>query len=224
MSPSDEVAESRLLAVSVGLPRDVEWQGRALRTAIVKSPVSGRVAARRLGLEGDRQADLSVHGGVDKAVYAYDEASADAWRRELGRPELGPGAFGENLTIRGWPEKRVFIGDRFRIGSAVFEVSQPRQPCQKLAWRFGDPGFLKRFLESRRVGFYLRVVEEGEIGSGDPIVRIAHDETSLDVASLVAIWLDRAAEEATLLRATTLAALADAWRLPLRERLASRRG
>jgi MOSC domain-containing protein YiiM len=188
----------------------------------VKSPVSGRVAATRLGLEGDRQADLGVHGGVDKAVYAYDDASADAWRRELDRPELGPGAFGENLTIRGWPERRVFIGDRFRIGSAVFEVSQPRQPCQKLAWLFGDPGFLKRFLESRRVGYYLRVVEEGDVGAGDPIARVAHDETSLDVESLVALWLARAPDEATLRRATRLAALADAWRLPLRERLASR--
>jgi MOSC domain-containing protein YiiM len=223
MSASTSPSESRLLAVSVGQPQDVEWQGKPLRTAIVKSPVSGRVAAGRLGLAGDRQADPTVHGGVDKAVYAYDRSSVDYWRHELGRSELAPGAFGENLTIAGWPEKQVFIGDRFRIGTACFEVSQPRQPCHKLAWRFGDPAFPKRFLASQRVGFYLRVVEDGEVGAGDPIVRIAHDERSLDVESIVAVAFARTPDESILERATRLDALADAWRLPLRERLAKQR-
>jgi MOSC domain-containing protein YiiM len=214
---------SRLLAVSVGKPRDVEWQGKPLRTAIFKSPVAGRVRARPLGLEGDVQADLSVHGGVDKAVYAYDLSSIDYWRERLGRPDLGPGAFGENLTVQGWPEAQVFIGDRFRIGTACFEVSQPRQPCLKLAKRFEDASFLKRFLESRRVGYYLRVVEPGEVAAGDPIVRVAHDTASLDIESVVALWLTRKPSATALARATALAALADAWRLPLEERLAALR-
>lgn len=211
-----------LLAVSVGRAREVLWQGGSIRTGIFKSPVENRVAARRGGLDGDEQADLSVHGGIDKAVYAYDESNTRHWRDQLERPDLGPGAFGENLTVRGWPDERVFIGDRFRIGSACFEVSQPRQPCHKLARRFEDAGFPKRFLESRRVGYYLRVVEPGEIGAGDAIERIAHDEASLDVASLVSIWLGREPNRADLVRAAALPALADAWRTPLRERLAAR--
>lgn len=223
MSTATTPSESRLLAVSVGQPQDAEWQGKPLRTAIVKSKVAGRVAAGRLGLAGDRQADPSVHGGVDKAVYAYDLSSVDYWRRELARPDLDAGLFGQNLTLEGWPERQVFIGDRFRIGTACFEVSQPRQPCHKLAWRIGDPAFPKRFLESGRVGYYLRVVEEGEIGAGDPIVRVAHDEKSLDVESLAATAFARTPDEAILERAVRLEALADAWRLPIRDRLEKRR-
>lgn len=224
VSGSSSESESILLAVSVGKPRDVEWQGKPLRTAIYKSPIAGRVQATALGLEGDVQVDLAVHGGVDKAVYAYDLSSTDYWRERLGRPELGPGAFGENLTVKGWPEARVFIGDRFRIGAACFEVSQPRQPCLKLAKRFEDASFVKRFLESRRVGYYLRVVEPGDVAAGDPIVRVAHDAASLDIESVVALWLTRNPSAAALARATALTALADAWRLPLEERLAALRG
>lgn len=220
-SASSPAGDSRLLAVSVGKPRDVEWQGKPLRTAIFKSPVEGRVRASKLGLEGDVQADLTVHGGVDKAVYAYDLSSTDYWRDRLGRPELGPGAFGENLTVQGWPEALVFIGDRFRIGTACFEVSQPRQPCLKLAKRFEDASFLKRFLESRRVGYYLRVVEPGEIAAGDPIVRVAHDTASLDIESVVSIALARKPSEEALARVASLSALADAWKLPFQERLAA---
>lgn len=222
-STRPQALDSRLLAVSVGKPRDVEWQGKPLRTAIFKSPVAGPVHAGPFGLEGDAQADLSVHGGVDKAVYAYDLSSTEYWRERLGRPDLGPGAFGENLTVQGWPEAQVFIGDRFRIGTACFEVSQPRQPCLKLARRFEDASFVKRFLESRRVGFYLRVVEPGEVAAGDPIVRITHDPASLDIESVVALWLTRNPSIASLARATALAALADAWRLPLEERLTALR-
>ncbi|MBY0398905.1 MOSC domain-containing protein [Myxococcota bacterium] len=220
-SPSS--SEPHLIAVSVGKPREATWQGKPLQTGIFKAPVRGRVAAGALGLEGDGQADLAVHGGVDKAVYAYDALNTAYWRSQLGRPELGPGCFGENLTLSGLPEAQVFIGDRYRIGSACFEVSQPRQPCQKLAMRFEDAGFPKRFLESRRVGFYLRVVEPGEVGAGDAIVRIAHDPASLDVATLVSLFVARAPNEADLERAAGLAALADAWRIPLRERLEARR-
>jgi len=216
---SSSVSAPHLVAVSVGQPRDFEWQGRPLRTGIQKSPVAGRVAAGPLGLAGDAQADLSVHGGIDKAVYAYDDANTAWWRETLARPDLGPGSFGENLTLHGWPDERVYIGDRFRIGSACFEVSQPRQPCHKLGMRFGDPGFPKRFLRSRRVGYYLRVVEPGEIGAGDAVVRVAHDPTSMDVSSLAGILVARQASRAELERAAGLAALADAWRIPFQERL-----
>lgn len=216
-------SEPHLIAVSVGKPREVTWQGKSLQTGIFKSPVRGRVSVGSLGLEGDGQADLEVHGGPDKAVYAYDALNTAYWRSQLGRPELGPGCFGENLTVMGLPEAQVFIGDRFRIGTACFEVSQPRQPCLKLAMRFEDGAFPKRFLESRRVGYYLRVVEAGEVGAGDPIVRIAHDPSGIDVANLVSLWVARTPNEAELERAAGLTALADAWRLPLRERLEARR-
>lgn len=224
MAASNPAApEPRLLAISVGTPRDVEWQGRPLRTSIFKSPVAGPVEAGRLGLAGDVQSDLSVHGGVDKAVYAYDASNTAWWRERLARPELGPGAFGENFTFAGVPDAEVFVGDRFRIGGACFEVSQPRQPCLKLARLFEDASFPKRFLASLRVGYYLRVVEPGHVAAGDAVVRVAHDATSLSIPELVSIWLGRAGE-ADLERAASLACLADAWRLPLRERLEAARG
>ena len=214
-------APSRLLAVSLGLPREVSWRGQTILTGIFKQPVEGRIEAGRLGLEGDGQADLRVHGGVDKAVYAFDDSSTEHWRKTLERPELGPGSFGENLTLTGWPEAQVRIGDVFRIGTATFEVSQPRQPCLKLGLRFDDPGFPKRFLESGRVGFYLRVLEAGSVEAGDEITRLHSDEQGFSISSLVALWLDRRNDCADALeRAVASEALADAWREPLRERLA----
>jgi len=222
--PTPEPTDRRVLAVCVGTPRDVTWQGNPLRTGIFKSPVAGRVAVGPLGLAGDVQVDLTVHGGIDKAVYVYDESNTAYWRDALGRPDLGPGSFGENLTIRGWPDREVFIGDRFRIGTACLEVSQPRQPCHKLAKRFEDPAFPKRFLASRRVGYYLRVVESGELAAGDPVERIAHPADGLDVARVVEIAFTRDSSEADLARVAELERLADAWRIPLRERLAARRG
>lgn len=212
-----------LIAVSIGRPRDVEWQGRPLRTSIFKTPVAGPVEANRLGLEGDSQSDLSVHGGVDKAVYAYDESSTAYWRERLARPELGPGAFGENFTFAGLPDADVFIGDRLRIGSACFEVSQPRQPCLKLARLFEDASFPKQFLASLRVGYYLRVVEPGRVTAGDPVVRISVGEPRLAIPELVEIMLGREPSDAVLARAVRLEALADAWRIPLRERLEATR-
>lgn len=214
----DEPEPSKLLAISVGLPRETNWHGQTIQTGICKSPIEGRVEVGPHGIEGDGQADLSVHGGIDKAVYAYDDSSAQYWRDELGRPELAAGAFGENLTLSGWPEDRVRIGDLFRIGSASFEVSQPRQPCMKLGLRFDDPKFPKRFLASGRVGFYLRVLEAGSIGAGDEIVRLRTSEEGLSVSWLVRIWLDRDASVAELERALSVEALAEAWRGPLRER------
>jgi MOSC domain-containing protein YiiM len=222
-TPEHPVSPPILLAVSVGRPRDVEWQGRPLRTSIFKAPVAGPVEASRLGLAGDTQSDLSVHGGVDKAVYAYDESNTAWWRERLARPDLGPGAFGENFTLSGLPDREVWIGDRLRIGSACFEVSQPRQPCLKLARLFEDASFPKQFLASLRVGYYLRVVEPGRVAAGDRVERVARNATSLAIPELVSLWLGQGATAATLARAVEIEALADAWRIPLRERLEAER-
>jgi len=153
----------------VGLPREIQWQGKLVRTSIFKSPVSGDVRVSKLNLEGDQQSDLSVHGGVHKAVYAYPSEHYEFWREEVPGADLRWGAFGENLTTQGVLEEEVRIGDRLRIGSAEFIVTQPRMPCFKLGIRFGRPDIVKRFLRSGRSGFYLAVLEEGRITAGGSI-------------------------------------------------------
>ncbi|HEY0417158.1 MAG TPA: MOSC domain-containing protein, partial [Gaiellaceae bacterium] len=159
----------RVASVNVGLPRTVRWNGRDVTTAIFKSRFEGRVAVRRLNLDGDRQADLSVHGGAAKAVYAYPLEHYGYWREELGE-ELPFGAFGENVTVEGLPlEQAIGIGDRLRMGSAKLVVTQPRLPCYKLGLRFGRADMVKRFLASGRTGYYLAVESEGEVAAGDEI-------------------------------------------------------
>src|SRR3954465_3364904 len=159
----------KLASVNVSLPRPVEFRGQSGATSIFKEPTEGRVRVRRLSLEGDWQADLRYHGGLNKAVYAYPSEHYAAWAQELGRADLRPGQFGENLTVDGLTEDTVRLGDVFRIGTALLQVTQPRYPCYKLGIRMGDPAFPRRFLASGRTGFYLRVVEEGELGAGDAI-------------------------------------------------------
>ena len=181
---------STLLSVNVGLPRDVPTGRRVVRTGIWKEPVSGRVAARGVNLEGDRQADLSVHGGPDKAVYAYAAEDTRWWAEQLGR-ELGPGAFGENFTTEGVDLTHAKVGDRWAIGSAVFEVAQPRLPCFKLGLRFGDPLMVKRFGQAGRPGVYLRIVQDGDVGAGDAIEvtpQTAHDVSMAVIPGLPAVW------------------------------------
>jgi MOSC domain-containing protein YiiM len=156
------------VSVNVGRPRLVDTGRRTVATAIWKHPVDGRVAVRGTNVDGDEQADRSVHGGVDKAVYAYGMGDMRAWEAELGR-ELGPGAFGENLTIDGLDVSGAVIGERWRIGTTLLEVVQPRLPCFKLGARMGDPTFVKRFGKASRPGTYLRIVEEGELGAGDAV-------------------------------------------------------
>lgn len=158
----------RLVSVNVGLPRTIDTGRRTVETAIWKYPVDGRVKVRHDNLEGDRQADLSVHGGPDKAVYAYAIEETRLWESELGR-ELGAGAFGENLTIEGIDVSGAVLGERWRIGSTVLEVVQPRLPCFKLGLKMEDPAFLKRFAKASRPGAYLKIVEEGELGVGDAV-------------------------------------------------------
>ncbi len=174
----------KLLSVQVGVPRSVRHGSRTVRTAIFKEPVPGRVRVGRTNLEGDRQADLRVHGGPDKAVYAYDLSGYQHWRRDLGR-ELPFGQFGENLTVEGMPETEVRIDDVYRVGSALLQISQPRSPCGKLALRMGSPAFLETFLESGRTGFYLRVLEEGEVGAGDAIELVSRDPKAPTVEAAV---------------------------------------
>lgn len=175
----------KLVSVNVGVPRRVDWRGRQVRTAIWKAPVPGRVRVTRLGLEGDKQSDLRVHGGPDKAVYGYPSEHYEYWGRELPGMDLPWGAFGENLTTEGLLERGVRIGDRFRAGSAEFQVTDPRMPCYKLGVRFGRDDMVKRFLASGRSGFYLAVLREGEVAAGDPIELIARADREVTIADVV---------------------------------------
>jgi MOSC domain-containing protein YiiM len=173
-----------LVSVNVGLPRDVDWEGRRVRTGIWKEPVSGLVRVGKLNLEGDGQADARVHGGSAKAVYAYPAEHYELWRAELDMPELGWGGFGENFTTVGLSESIVRIGDRLRIGTAAFQVTKPRLPCYKLLMRIDRPDIQRRFLQTGRTGFYLSVVLEGHVTAGDPIEFVASSERGPTVAEV----------------------------------------
>jgi MOSC domain-containing protein YiiM len=159
---------AHVASVNVGRPRPISTGRRTVRTAIWKSPVEGRVAVRGVNLDGDDQADRSVHGGPDKAVYAYAIEETRLWASELGR-ELGPAAFGENLTTEGLDVSGALVGERWRIGTTLLEIVQPRLPCFKLGLRMGDPSFVRRFGQASRPGAYLRIIEEGELGAGDTV-------------------------------------------------------
>ncbi|MEA2488394.1 MAG: hypothetical protein QOH21_186 [Acidobacteriota bacterium] len=173
-----------VISVNVGLPRNVQWRGRTVQTSIFKDPVAGPVRVRRLNLDGDRQSDLTVHGGAYKAVYVYPSEHYALWRDELAGMDLPWGFFGENLTTTGLDES-VRIGDRFRIGSAEFEVTQPRMPCYKLGIRVGRQDFLRPFLHSGRTGFYFAVTAEGELTSGDAIVPVSTNPSGMTIAEAV---------------------------------------
>ena len=170
-----------LRSVNVGLPRPLATRKGDVLSGIVKTPVAGRVLVRRLGLNGDGQADLTVHGGPDKAVYAYSLDHYPHWAATLARADLEPGAFGENLTVDGMLEHQVRVGDIYRIGSATLQVTRPRSPCFKLAAHLALPDFPKAFLASGRTGFYLRVLEEGALGAGDPIALVSSPPSGLTV-------------------------------------------
>lgn len=167
-SNGNDAAPARLLSVNVGRPKLVSTGQRLVKTSIWKQPVAGRVAVRGVNVDGDEQSDLTVHGGADKAVYAYGIEEIRTWEEELGR-ELGPAAFGENLTTEGVDVSGAVVGDRWRIGTTLLEVVQPRLPCFKLGLRMDDPGFVRRFGQASRPGAYLRIVEEGDVGAGDAI-------------------------------------------------------
>jgi MOSC domain-containing protein YiiM len=205
-----------VLSVNVAEIREVPRGGEMVRTGIWKAPVDGRVAVRGVNVEGDEQADRSVHGGPDKALYAYAREDTDWWERELHR-ELPHGVFGENLTLRGVDVTGARIGERWRIGSVVLEVSEPRFPCWKLGARFGDPRMLKRFAGARRPGAYLRIAEEGELAAGDPVKiawRPAHD---LSIAAFAHAYLE---DRSALPRLLEVPAVSEAWRSWVRGRAA----
>jgi MOSC domain-containing protein YiiM len=210
----------KLISLNVGSPRTVVWQGRKVRTGIFKNPVSGKVAVTRLNLEGDGQADLRVHGGEDKAVYAYPAEHYSAWSAELSR-ELPFGQFGENLTVDGMPESEVRIGDLYRIGTALFQVSQPRTPCFKLGIKMEDEDFPVRFLESLRSGYYLRVLEPGVLQQGDPVRRESSASDSLSVEEICRLAYFTPADLPRLRKAAELAALSLSWRRQLRQKLSN---
>ena len=209
----------RVVSVNVGQPREVLWKGRTVSTSIFKHPVQGKVMARRLNLDGDRQADLTVHGGPEKAIYVYPAEYYSAWRAELPEMDLPWAMFGENLTIEGLVDNEVNIGDEFRIGSARVVVTQPRMPCYKLGLKFKRDDILKRFLVSDRSGFYLAVLEEGEIEAGDPITLLKRDEHNVTVTDIVHLYTSDKNNLDALQRAVFVPALPQGWRDYFGERI-----
>ena len=202
----------RVVSVNVGLPRTVRWKGRDVTTGIFKEPVEGRIPLRRLNLDGDRQADLSVHGGATKALYAYPLEHYAFWYDELGE-ELTLGAFGENLTVEGLPlEEEVAVGDRFRISTAELVVTQPRVPCYKLGLRFGRKDMVKRFLATRRTGYYLAVEVEGDVGAGDRVETLARHPARIPVAEIMRVYASDRDDLETIERLIALDALPEDWR------------
>jgi MOSC domain-containing protein YiiM len=211
----------KLISVCVGLPRDVSWKGKPVTTGIFKQPVAGRVMMRSLNLDGDQQADLTVHGGIEKAIYAYPMEHYAYWRQELPGEALPWGALGENLTTEGLLEERVNIGDRFRIGTAEVMVTQPRFPCFKLNLKFGRDDMVKRFLNSRLSGIYFSVVQEGEVGAGDAIELVKRDEHNITVADIVQIYVREASDD-LVRRAIQVPALADDLRTHFQQQIEQR--
>ena len=209
----------RLVSVNVGQPREVRWRGRAVKTAIYKEPAAGPVMLRGHNLDGDRQADLSVHGGAYKAVYAYPSEHYAYWRGELPGVELPWGAFGENFTVEGLLEDEACIGDRFRVGAAEVVVSEPRVPCYKLGLKFKGHGMVKRFLESRRTGFYFAVAKEGMVRAGDAIELLSRDPARVRVAEVFHVYMSKQDDAELLRRIAQVEALSPVWREFVRERL-----
>jgi len=212
----------RVISVNVGLPREAVWQGIQVETAISKDPVDGAVKIGELNLAGDKQADLTVHGGPEKAVYAYPADHNEYWRKELPKVAFSPGKFGENLTTEGLGEDTLCIGDRLRIGTAVLIVTQPRLPCYKLEVRFGRDDMIKRFLASGRSGFYFSVVEPDEVRSGSEIEILSRDANGVTVTNIQQLYLGENREQELLQRAINVSALPENWKGSLLERSRAR--
>lgn len=209
----------RVVSINVGTPREVLYRGRTVRTGIFKEPVQGNVHLRKLNLDGDQQADLSVHGGLTKAVYVYPAEHYEYWRGKLDGPQLPWGAFGENFTVEGIREETTRIGDRFRIGTAEVVVTEPRLPCYKLAVKFGREDIIKLFLRSRRTGFYFAVEQEGEVGAGNSIESLGGDENAITILELVDIYLQKKKDKQAMERVLQIKALPQNWRAYFREQL-----
>jgi MOSC domain-containing protein YiiM len=211
-----------LISINVGLPVEVTWHGRSVTTGIFKQPVAGPVRLRKLNLEGDRQADLTVHGGEYKAVYCYPVSHYEYWKRELPGREWPMGMFGENFTTDGLLEDSVCIGDKFSIGTAEVTVTQPRLPCYKLGVRFQMDNMVKRFLVSGRSGFYLAVTREGEVSAGDEINLITRDPHGVPVSEITRLYVAKRYSDndaSSLRRAIQVGALPESWKSYFSERL-----
>lgn len=208
----------RIVSVNVGLPREVEWNGLTVQTGIFKKPVDGKVKVSGVNLSGDGQADLTVHGGPEKAVYAYPSEHYVFWRKEFPEMSLPWGTFGENLTTQGLAEDTVHIGDRLQAGSAILMVTQPRMPCYKLALRFNRDDIIKRFLRSRRSGFYFSIVQEGEVSAGSEITILSRDSHRVTVTDISQLYLSKAPQPEVLRRAIQVTALPQNWKDALRLR------
>jgi ferredoxin-NADP reductase/MOSC domain-containing protein YiiM/ferredoxin len=201
----------RLLSVNIGLPRDVTWNGKTVRTAVWKSPVTGRRMVRKLDIDGDAQADLAGHGGEHRAVFVYQMDSYHYWERFLGRNDFTFGQFGENFTVEGLPDNEVCIGDRYRIGAAEFEVSQPRVTCYRVSIRMNEPRMAALLVAHHRPGFYFRVLQEGEVGAGDDITKIANGAERITVADVDALLYLPGHSREQLERALRIPALSKGW-------------
>jgi MOSC domain-containing protein YiiM len=212
-------ADVKLISVNVGLPRVVMSNGEPVSTGIFKEPVAGRVMLRTLNLDGDRQADLSVHGGPSKAVYVYPSEYYDYWKQELPEMKLPWGMFGENFTTAGLFESELSIGDKFRVGSAVVMVTEPRMPCYKLGIKFGRSDIVKRFLASERTGFYFAVLQEGEVGADDSIELIEGSKHSLRVSDITRLYTREKHNIGLLRRAIEVEALPESWKSYFQHRL-----
>lgn len=209
----------QVISVNVGLPREVLWKGTTVQTGIFKEPVDGPVSIRKLNLAGDKQADLTVHGGAEKAVYAYPSEHYEYWRMKLPEVPFSWGKFGENLTTEGLAEDLLCIGDRLRVGSAILMVTQPRMPCYKLALRFERDDMIKRFLVSQRSGFYFSVVEEGEAQAGSKVEIISRDPDRVAVVDIMRLFLREAHDPELLHRAMNVGALPQNWKAELAARV-----
>jgi MOSC domain-containing protein YiiM len=205
----------KIVSVNVGKPREVVWKGMAVQTAIFKEPVDGPVAISKLNLTGDKQADLTVHGGAEKAVYAYPAEHYEYWQNELPELSFSWGRFGENLTTEGLREETLGIGDRLRVGSAVLMVTQPRTPCYKLGLRFERDDMIKRFLMSGRSGFYFSVIEPGEVSAGSEVEILDRDPNRVTVADIVRLYLGQTRDPDLVQRAVSVSALPENWKTHL---------
>ena len=212
-------APGLLLSVNVGMPRDVEWEGRTVHTGIWKDSVEGRRSVGRLNVDGDGQGDLLGHGGVNRAVFVYQIESYRYWQEFLDRDDFSYGQFGENFTVAGLADDEVCIGDRYRIGSALFEVSQPRVTCYRVGLRMNEPRMPSLLVAHRRPGFYLRVLEEGEVGAGDTIERVGRGQEAMTVAEIDGLLYLPNRARRDLVRALRIPALSEGWQGSFRELL-----
>jgi MOSC domain-containing protein YiiM len=214
----------KIVSLNVGLPREVIWQGKAVATGIFKEPVNASVMLHTLNLDGDGQADLAVHGGVSKAVYAYPSEHYAFWRAEFPEMDLSWGMFGENFTTEGLLEENIYIGDRFRVGESEIMATEPRMPCYKLGIKFGRVDIIKRFLASRRSGFYFAVARQGVVNAGDAVEFIGREQQDISVADITRLYAFEKDDLKALRRAIAVNALPESWKGYFRHQIEKQSG